>query len=70
MAYIRTHETKQRARVKVVKRYEVVYRAKVRTDDGRVVSRLRQEIHPTREAAEARSSAELPQAHSMSTAIC
>jgi integrase len=54
MAYIRTHETKQRARVKVVKRYEVVYRAKVRTDDGRVVSRLRQEIHPTREAAEAR----------------
>ena len=33
MAYIRTHETKQRARGKVVKRYEVVYRAKVRTDD-------------------------------------
>jgi integrase len=54
MACIRTHETKQRSRGKVVKRYEVVYRAKARTDDGRVVSRLRQESHPTREAAETR----------------
>ena len=43
MAYIRAHETKQRARGKVVKRYEVVYRARSSTDDGRVVSRLRQE---------------------------
>ena len=37
MACIRTHETKQHSRGKVVKRYEVVYRAKARTDAGRVV---------------------------------
>jgi integrase len=48
MAYIRSHETKQRARGKTVKTYAVVYRAKVRTDDGRVVSRLRQESHALR----------------------
>ena len=48
MAYIRSHETKQRARGKTVKTYAVVYRAKVRTDDGRVVSRLRQETHATK----------------------
>ena len=54
MAYIRSHETKQRARGKTVKTYAVVYRAKVRTDDGRVVSRLRQETHATKAAAEAR----------------
>ena len=54
MAYIRSHETKQRARGKTVKTYAVVYRAKVRTDDGRVVSRLRQESHATKAAAEAR----------------
>lgn len=54
MAYIRSHETKQRARGKTVKTYAVVYRAKVRSDDGRVVSRLRQETHATKAAAEAR----------------
>ena len=54
MAYIRSHETKQRARGKTVKTYAVVYRAKVRTDDGRMVSRLRQETHATKAAAEAR----------------
>ena len=54
MAYIRSHETKQRARGKTVKTYAVVYRAKVRTDDGRVVSRLRQETHASKAAAEAR----------------
>ena len=54
MAYIRTHETKQRTRGKTVKTYAVVYRAKVRTNDGRIESKLRQESHPTREAAEAR----------------
>ena len=54
MAYIRTHETKHRARGKAVKTYAVVYRSKVRTDDGRVVSRLRQETHATKAAAEAR----------------
>ena len=54
MAYIRSHETKQRTRGKTVKTYAVVYRAKVRTDDGRVVSRLRQESHATKAAAEAR----------------
>ncbi|UCZ61465.1 tyrosine-type recombinase/integrase [Mycolicibacterium phocaicum] len=55
MAYVRTHDTKATARGKVVKRYEVVYRAKVRTDDGRTVTRLRQETHPTKAAAEARA---------------
>ena len=54
IAYIRSHETKQRARGKTVKTYAVVYRAKVRTDDGRVVSRLRQETHATKAAAQAR----------------
>ena len=54
MAYIRSHETKQRARGKTVKTYAVVYRAKVRTDNGRVVARLRQETHATKAAAEAR----------------
>ena len=43
MANIRTHETKQRSRGKPVKTYAVVYRTKVRTDDGRTVTRLRQE---------------------------
>lgn len=33
----------------------MVYRAKVRTDDGRVVTRLRQETHPTKAAADARA---------------
>lgn len=55
MAYVRAHDTKANARGRVVKRYEVVYRAKVRTDDGRTVTRLRQETHPTRAAAEARA---------------
>lgn len=54
MAYIRCHETKQRARGKTVKTYAVVYRAKVRTGDGRMVSRLRQETHASKAAAEAR----------------
>ncbi len=54
MAYIRTHETKQTSRGKVVKRYEVVNRCRVRDKDGSVVMRLRQESHATREAAEAR----------------
>jgi hypothetical protein len=53
VAYIRTHDTKQTSRGKVVKRYEVVYRAKVR-EHGRAVTRLRQETYITREAAEAR----------------
>jgi integrase len=54
MAYVRAHDTKANARGRVVKRYEVVYRAKVRTEDGRTVSRLRQETHPTKAAADAR----------------
>jgi integrase len=53
VAYIRTHDTKQASRGKVVKRYEVVYRAKVR-EYGQTVTRLRQETYTTREAAEAR----------------
>jgi integrase len=53
MAYIRTHDTKQTSRGKVVKRYEVVYRAKVR-ERGQAATRLRQETYTTREAAEAR----------------
>jgi integrase len=53
MAYIRTHDTKQTSRGKMVKRYEVVYRAKVR-EYGRTVTRLRQETYTTRETAEAR----------------
>ncbi|MDT5400050.1 MAG: hypothetical protein QOK33_3281 [Mycobacterium sp.] len=53
MAYVRAHDTKANARGRVVKRYEVVYQAKVRTDDGRTVTRLRQETHPTKTAAEA-----------------
>jgi len=56
MAYIRTHDTKQTSRGKVVKRYEVVYRAKVR-EHGQAVTRLRQETYTTREAAEARRDA-------------
>lgn len=55
MAYVRKHETKQTVRGKVVYRYEVVYRARVRTDDGRVVTRLRQETHPSKQAADARA---------------
>ena len=47
MAYIRTHETKQRARGKVVKTYAVVWRANV---NGKV--RLRQRSFATREDAE------------------
>ena len=54
MAYIRTHETKQRARGKPVKTYAMVYRAKLRTDDGRMATRLRQETHATKAAAQAR----------------
>ena len=54
MAHIRTHETKERSRGRPVKSYAVVYRAKLRTDDGRVVTRLRQETHATKAAAEAR----------------
>ena len=53
MAYVRTHDTKQTSRGKVVKRCEVVYRAKVR-EHGQAVTRLRQETYTTREAAEAR----------------
>ena len=53
MAYIRAHETRQTARGKVVKRYEVVYRAKIRKN-GQATTRLRQETYTTREAAEAR----------------
>lgn len=55
MAYVRVHDTSQSARGRVVKRYEVVYRAKVRTEDGRIVTRLRQETQPTKAAAEARA---------------
>jgi hypothetical protein len=55
MAYVRAHDTKANARGRVVKRYEVVYRAKVRTDDGRIETRLRQETHPTKAAADARA---------------
>jgi integrase len=55
MAYVRAHDTKANARGRIVKRYEVVYRAKVRTDDGRTVTRLRQEAHPTKAAADARA---------------
>ncbi len=55
MAYVRKHETKTVERGKVKYRYEVVYRAKVRTDDGRTVTRLRQETHPTKAAADARA---------------
>jgi integrase len=54
MAYVRVHETKQRSRGKPIRTYAVVYRAKERTDDGRIVTRLRQETHATRAAAEAR----------------
>jgi len=46
------HETKQTSGGKVMKRYEVVYRAKVR-EHGQAVTRLRQETYTTREAAEA-----------------
>lgn len=52
MAYVRRHETK-RGTAKY--RYEVVYRVKVRTDDGLAVTRLRQETHPTKAAADARA---------------
>lgn len=52
MAYVRKHETK-RGQAKF--RYEVVYRAKVRTDDGRIETKLRQETHPTKKAADARA---------------
>ena len=59
MAYIRKHETKQRARGKPVFRYEVVYRANVH---GAI--RLRQRSFATREAAEeylpAAAASELP----------
>ena len=55
MAYVREHETTKTARGRVVKRYEVVYRAKVRDKDGKVVTRLRQETHPTRKAADLRA---------------
>jgi hypothetical protein len=55
MAYVRAHDTKANARGRVVKRYEVIYRAKVRTEDGRTVTRLRQETHPTKSAAEAQA---------------
>ncbi|MDT5113017.1 MAG: hypothetical protein QOE20_4907 [Mycobacterium sp.] len=55
MAYVRAHDTKANARGRVVKRYEVVYRVKVRTEEGRTVTRLRQETHPTKAAAEARA---------------
>lgn len=52
MAYISTHETKQRSRGKPVKTYAVVYRAKVRTDDGRIIDRLRHETHAQRGISE------------------
>jgi hypothetical protein len=52
---VRAHDTKANARGRVVKRYEVVYRAKVRADDSRTVTRLRQETHPTKVAADARA---------------
>lgn len=55
MAYVRAHDTTRTERGRVVKRYEVVYRAKVRTDDGRTVTKLRQETHPTKAAADARA---------------
>ena len=32
----------------------MVYRTKIRTDDGRIITRLRQETHATKAAAEAR----------------
>jgi hypothetical protein len=47
MAYIRKHQTKQRARGKPVYTYAVVWRANI---NGRV--RLRQRSFATREAAE------------------
>ena len=56
MAYIRAHETTQKRKGKVVKRYEVVWREPVRDDFGLPTgrTRARQESYPTREAAEAR----------------
>ena len=48
MAYIRTDETKQRARGKVVKTYAGAVPRKIGTDDGRVVSRLRKATTPPR----------------------
>jgi hypothetical protein len=57
MVYVRAHDTTANARGRVVKRYEVVYRAKARTDDGRTITRLRQE--PTRPRQPPRRAAEL-----------
>ncbi|WP_457135490.1 tyrosine-type recombinase/integrase [Mycobacteroides abscessus] len=55
MAYIRTHETKQRRKGKAVKRYEVVWREQHPTQPTK--TRARQETYPTREQAEARRDA-------------
>ena len=57
MAYIRSHQTRQRARGKVLKRYEVCWREPA-TDPTTGLptgkQRSRQESYPTRELAEAR----------------
>ncbi|MDL9935480.1 tyrosine-type recombinase/integrase [Gordonia sp. ABSL1-1] len=61
MAYIRAHETSQKRKGRVVKRYEVVWRDPVRDDfglpvqeNGKTKMRSRQESFGTREDAEAR----------------
>lgn len=62
MAYIRAHETSQKRKGRVVKRYEVVWREPVRDDyglpvveaNGKTKMRSRQESFATREDAEAR----------------
>jgi hypothetical protein len=47
VAYIRTQDTKQTSRGKVVKRYEVVYRAKVR-EHGRAATLAPRDLHHSR----------------------
>ena len=55
MAYIRSHDTKQKRKGKPVKRYEVVWREPHPTQPGK--TRARQESFTTRELAEARRDA-------------
>jgi hypothetical protein len=56
MAYVRTHETKQKRKGKPIKTYAVIWREPVRDDFGLPTGQLRarRETYPTREAAEAR----------------
>lgn len=56
MAYVRTHETKQKRNGKPIKTYAVVWREPVRDDFGLPTGQLRarRETYATREAAEAR----------------